>query len=310
MKTKLLLFSLLISFIGNAQTTITHVQQSTNYDAIFTNDAGLYNDTGFMTMNLWTWEANGGDGILQVAAWKKFTDNGLPAGNPKTMVIGDQFKINCDASKSWAGQIGVSLLASPSTTASYADRHNNFAVQINKNGNNGWEIVSSGGTIDATTITSGDVWFDYEFIFTLNTATTMTVVINKYTISDHLVPLETATKTVTLNNSNITGYAVYADNWLNGGFHFKQPTEYTFFSLGTEDAMQMDNISLMYSDNRIQIKGLNESEKFELKIYDMLGREVQNINKDNTFVNLTPSLYIAKLNVEGKGTMTRKLLVK
>ena len=311
MKTKLLLFSVLISFFGNAQ-TITHLQQSTNYDASFTNDSGLYNDTGFMTMNLWTWEAGGGDGILQVAAWKKFTDNGLPSGNPMTMAVGDKFKINTTASKSWAGQIGVSLLSSPSATASYADAHNNYAVQVNKNGDGPWEVVSSGGTIDATTITSGNLWFDYEFVYTLNTATTMTVVINKYTINDHAAPLETATKSVTLNNSNITGYSVYADNWLNGttGYLFKQPTEYIVNNLSTLDAEQMNNINVIYSDSRIHINGLNDTDKFELKIYDLLGREIKSINKDNTFVELTPSLYIAKLNVEGKGTMARKLLVK
>lgn len=310
MKTKLLLFSVLISFFGNAQ-TITHVQQSTNYDATFTNDGGLYNDTGFMTMNLWTWEA-GGDGIMQVAAWKKFTDNGLPSGNSMTMAVGDSFKINITTSKSWAGQIGVSLLSSPSATAAYTDRHNNYAVQVNKNGDGPWEVVSSGGTIDATTITSGNLWFDYEFVYTLNTATTMTVVINKYTINDHAAPLETATKSVTLNNSNITGYSVYADNWLNGttGYLFKQPTEYIVNNLSTLDAEQMNNINVIYSDSRIHINGLNDTDKFELKIYDLLGREIKSINKDNTFVELTPSLYIAKLNVEGKGTMARKLLVK
>lgn len=312
MKKQLLFLLLGASISFNVKAQISYLQQSTNYNATFINDGGIWNDVPNSAFNIWTSDTNS-DNIMQVAAWKKFTDDGLTSGSPMTMAVGDKFTINFNTSKSWSGQIGVSLLSSPGATSSYADRHNNYAVQVNKNGNNPWEVVSSGGTIEATTITSGDLWFDYEFIFTLNTASTMTVKINKYTNSDHSAPLETTTKAVTLNNSNITGYAVYADNWLNGGFYFKQPTEYTVNTLSTND-FKKNSFSVFPNpaNDMIQLKGIDFSDISEVSIVNVLGKKVftsSNLkNNSIDITNLNTGMYI--LSISSENTQNRIKFIK
>ena len=97
-------------------------------------------------------------------------------------------------------------------------------------------------------------------------------------------------------------------NWLAGDYPATQ-INLQNAPLSTKDSELMDNINVLYSKNRIHIKGLNASDKYELKIYDLYGREVQNITKDNNFVILSSSIYIAKLKVDDKGTMTSKFFV-
>ncbi|MGZ0017621.1 T9SS type A sorting domain-containing protein [Yeosuana sp. AK3] len=97
-------------------------------------------------------------------------------------------------------------------------------------------------------------------------------------------------------------------NWLAGDYPATQ-INLQNAALSTKDSELMDKVSVFYLKNRIHIKGLNTSDKYELKIYDLLGREVQKITNDNNFVNLSPSIYIAKLKIDGKGIMTSKFLV-
>ena len=308
MKTTLPFIFLLVYSLVNSQTTVQYAQQTNNYDATFYNDGGIWDDVPNSQMNIWTWEASGGDGVLQVAAWKNFTDDGTTTGNPITMAVGDSFKISLSASKSWTGQIGVSLLASPTSKSSYDDRHNNYAVQINKNGDLPWEITSSGGTINSTTISSGDLWYDYEFIFSLESVSTMTVVINKYTIDDHASVLETESNSITLNNSDITGYAVYADNWLNGDFRLKQPTEYSRNALGTEEMKALHDGLIYYHENQIKFKGGKTPQNYHISLYDLGGRYVGSVDQNNNRLILPSSIYIIRTEIDGHKKQREKLL--
>jgi len=264
-------------------------------------------------MNIWT---NGDDLVL----WKNFTDNGLPTGNPLTMAVGDSFKINYKGNGLWGGnQVGVSLLSSPSATAVYADRNSNYAVQIKMDGisnaSTTWEIVSSGGTVTTSTVTTNSGTYGvYELIFTLETATTLTVVINKYgwqAVSPWAYELQSSSSdTITLNNSNITGYSIYASGWMNGEVRFLQPTEHLTSSLGIEDYDKLNSVKIYHYDSKIHVHGIDNADKYNLEVYDLLGRLVQTISENNSNVSLVPSIYIVKLEIEGKGIITHKIVVK
>lgn len=97
-------------------------------------------------------------------------------------------------------------------------------------------------------------------------------------------------------------------NWLAGDYPATQ-INLQDEPLSTLDSEEMANIKVFYSQNRIHIRGLNSSDEYELKIYDLFGRVVQSITQKSDYVNLSSSIYIAKLNIDGKGVMTSKFLV-
>jgi hypothetical protein len=107
---------------------------------------------------------------------------------------------------------------------------------------------------------------------------------------------------------NIAIREVSGDVYITGDFPATQ-LNFTAAPLSIKESELLNNVNVFYLKNRIHIKGLNNSDKYELKIYDLLGREVQKIINDNNYVNLSPSIYVAKLKVDGKGTMTSKFLV-
>lgn len=214
------LFFLIAAFSLNAQTTISYPQRMANYNAFFTDGGGNFDE---LTDQFGMW-AN--FNAKQSVAFRNFTETGLSGGTPTTMAIGDSFTITVRATQASYGVIGLALLSSPTGTATWADRINNYAVQVNLNGNSGandpWEVVSTGGTIDASAIGGSTSFAEFKFKFTLNTATTMTVSIND----------GAETFNVTLNNQDITGYSVYiADDWngsANANIFWKPTTEYTY----------------------------------------------------------------------------------
>jgi len=148
----LTMLSLVFCFAIQAQTTIAYTQQNSSYNDTFTDGTAGAFDNGADELGMY---ANS-SGAKQVVSWKNFTDDGSTVGNATTMKVGDIFKISLAAYQAF-GQIGVSLLSSPTATTSWDDRTNNYAVQVNLNGNNGsydpWEIISKGGTVNNSTIT-------------------------------------------------------------------------------------------------------------------------------------------------------------
>ncbi|MGM5469473.1 hypothetical protein ACS386_04290 [Flavobacteriaceae bacterium LMO-SS05] len=212
-----------LTFGLNAQTTVNYPQQVANYNALFSDGGGQF-DNGATEFGMW---ANIGGTAKQSVAWRSFTEDGTTTGTPSTMAIGDSFTITLSATQASFGVIGLALLSSPSTT-NWADRISNYAVQVNLNGNSGandpWELVSSGGTINPSTIGGSTSYADFKFKFTLDTATTMTVSMND----------GAETFNITLNNTDITGYSVYfADDWngvANANIYWKPTTEYTYLT--------------------------------------------------------------------------------
>ena len=305
MKTKLLLIFLSFSFATtflSAQTTITYPQQVANYTTFF-NDGGGNFDNGPMELGMW---ANGGN--KQSVGWKNFTQNGTTTGTPSIMAVGDSFTITLNATRAW-GQIGIALLSGPTATASWEDRINNYAVQVNLNGNSGafdpWEIVSLGGIINTSTISGSTTATDFVFRFILTSTTTMTVDINN----------GSETFNVTVNNQNITGYAVYInDDWNgtnNANIYWKPTSEYQYAptALGVNDVAK-NTISLNLIDNVIYIEGLNYNQKFKLNVFDLNGRLVKKLNEKSklNLNGLSPSVYILKLKTEDDKILTKKVI--
>lgn len=292
MKQLYFLFFVALTLSLNAQTTINYPQRVANYNAFFTDSGGNF-DNGTDEFGMW---ANGG-GAKQSVAWRNFTQDGTTTGTASTMAIGDSFTITVSATQASFGQIGIALLSSPTTTSSWADRINNYALQVNLNGNGGandpWEVVSTGGTVNASTIGGSTAYADFTFTFTLTTASGMTVSINN----------GAETFNVTLNNQNITGYSVYfADDWngiANSNIYWKPNTEYTYAALSVEDQELKQHISLFPNPANEYIK-VNTSLK-SLKIYDLQGKLIKtftgDFNKGETLniENISKGLYLVQI---------------
>jgi len=288
-----------------AQTTISYPQRGGNYDAFFTDGGGNYDD-GADQLGMWAnFDAK------QSVAWRSFTETGLPGGTPSTMVIGDSFTITVSATQASYGVIGMALLSSP-TTVTWDDRNSNYAVQVNLNGNSNandpWEIVSSGGTIDASAIGGSTSYADFKFKFTLDTATTMTVDIND----------GAATFNVTLNNQDITGYSVYIADDYNGDFnaniYWKPTTEYVYASTLSNEEFDLNNPAFSIYPNPAQNTISINSDINKLSIYSISGQLIKEYNGDlikGTLFDisqLSKGLFIIKLTHNSGANSTTKLI--
>ena len=299
-------YFLVSSFGLNAQTTVPYPQRVANYNAFFSDNGGNF-DNGADEFGMW---ANGG-GAKQSVAWRDFTEDGTTTGTPSTMAVGDSFTITVSATQASFGVIGLALLSSPTTTSSWADRINNYAVQVNLNGNSGandpWEVVSTGGTVNASAIGGSTSYADFKFEFTLDTANTMTVSIND----------GAETFNVTLNNTDITGYSVYfADDWngvANANIYWKPTTEYTYaISLSTDETILDGSLKLYPNLVRTSFK-INKLVN-DLRIYDLTGKLVKTFSgaysegNDFDISNLNQGLYLVKIENNNGQSLTSKLI--
>lgn len=302
MKTFYFTLFVVASFCLNAQTTINYPQNPSHYTN-FEDGGGTY-DNGSGAMGMW---AN--FSAKQVAAFRNFTETGLPGGTASTMAIGDSFTITVSATRAY-GQIGIALLASPTATSGWLDRHNNYALQVNLNGEASgsympWEIVSQGGTIDASSINGSTSYDDFKFKFTLTGATTMEVDMND----------GTEVFNVTLDKPNITSYCVYlSDDWngsSNADVFWKQTTEYTYamtLSNNSFDLKEKFSVFPNPSNSTIKIGASINN----LMIYDINGKLIKEFkgefgeNSEFNISNLNPNIYILKAtNNSGKQQITK-----
>ena len=257
------------TLVVGSQTTVNYPQRVANYDITFTDGGGNFDD-GSENFGMWAnYDAK------QSVAFRNFTESGVPGGTATTMAVGDSFTITVSATQASYGVIGLALLSSPSATASWADRINNYAVQVNLNGNDGnndpWEVVSTAGTINTSSIGGSTSYADFVFKFTLNTATTMNVSINNGAeVFD-----------VTLNNSNITGYSVYlADDWNgadNANIFWKQPTEYVYATTLSNEEFNYKSTLKLYPNPANEYFKINQSST-QIVIYNLLGAVVQTLS--------------------------------
>ncbi len=299
-----ILFTVLMASVVTAQVVIPYPQQVTNYDSFFTDGGGNF-DSGTTEFGMW---ANAGGTAKQSVAWRNFTEDGTTGGNAYTLGVGDSFTITVSATQASFGEIGISLLSSPSATATWADRKNNYAVQVNLNGNGGandpWEVVSTGGVVNASSIGGSTSYADFKFLFTLSTATTMNVSIN-----DGAEAFD-----ITLNNTNITAYSVYfADDWngtANENIYWKPTSELSSIILSTDDFLD-SSINIFAFENKINIKGLTSNQNYNLSIFDTMGRQVKNINSNADIVDISElhtAVYFLVLETAEGNTIRKKII--
>jgi len=304
MKKLYILFSLIFVSGLTAQTTVPYSQQAGNYDAFLLDGGGNY-DSGSDQLGMWAnFDAK------QSASWKTFTDDGTTTGVPTTMANGDSFTITVSATRAY-GQIGMALLASPTATTGWLDRHNNYAVQVNLNGESSgsympWEVVSQGLTTDVSSISGSTSYADYKFKFTLVTATTMEVSVN-----DGVDVFN-----VTLDKTGITGYCIYlSDDWngsSNADIFWKQTSEYTYAALSSND---FETRKFTISPNPVHNSFSINKDINKLQVFNLSGKLIKefkgNFSKGTPFdiSNFSQSLYITK--IEGlNGSIETSKLVK
>lgn len=294
MRKTLLFLICLTSLYSNGQ--VNYGQRTSNYSKLA--DGGDIFDHNTDEIGLW---ANTGN--KQVVAWRNFTDDGTLSGTPITMESGDSFEITLNATRAF-GQIGIALLASPIATSTWGDRHNNYAAQVNLNGINtpNWEVISTGGTSNISTVNASTDYADVKFTFLLTSATEMTVSISKNNGTPENF-------NITLNNTNITGFSVYlADDWngiANSNVYVKPNTSYTDASVLSNDIASSETVFYV-TDNILHLK-TNKTTKIE--IYDLKGSLVKEFytNKSATVLDLPKGTFAVKTN--SKNNVNSKLVL-
>ena len=219
-KSLLFLITILSSVISFSQTTVTLDQQTAYYYSNQSFNApaapGPFYNSDVSTISMLT-NANSNS---YVVAWRKFNTANNNTGTNRSLKIGDQFSVTVNAYRA-KGEIGVALLASPSTTASYADRSNNYAVSVNLDGSDSlgsnnfgkWYVRGSNGdTVRAgfggNSAAQGSS-HNYQIDFLLTAADRMNVTISDLTVTSNKITFYD----VRLNSSNpLTDYSIYLSN--------------------------------------------------------------------------------------------------
>ena len=199
-----------LMFEVNAQTTITYQEQTGNFSAgSWSDNGGSYNPNAYQ-VGLWAH----GSVNKQIVLWRQFKTDGANAGTARSLKVGDEFRISSSAHTNF-GEMGFSLLCSPTSRSSWNDRLNNASISINLSNYGNWFAkYFDGTTVNAATSTGtanvgGNTNYK-NFVFTclLTAPNRMNVTITDGTTTSFLYDL-------LLNNSSpITEYAIYlCDDW-------------------------------------------------------------------------------------------------
>ena len=155
---KIYFTSFLFLFIlgqGYSQVTNTYSQRTAYYNAgsIFTvGSSGAY-DVGSFQIGMYS---NGG-GTKEVVAYRTLKDDGVNAGNARSLKLGDEFRISISAN-TVVGTMGFALLASPTSRSTFADRFNNSAISFNLDFYGSWYAKYYNGTlINGTAFTGSNL---------------------------------------------------------------------------------------------------------------------------------------------------------
>ncbi len=206
-------------------TTVSYtLQQSTFYTSNNPGGGGDYNPNGFQ-LGMYANSTS----PKEFVRWAYLGTAGGTSNNSSTqrpMKVGDIFTISLSAEQAY-GEIGVSLLASPTSEASWADRLNNDAIAVNLDGPNNqtgygpWYAMYSNGTTANATKSNGSAsvygnsgtYQSVVITFTLTAPDRMNVTINNQTSGTISYLYD-----VLLNTSNpITQFALYLQDDYNGG---------------------------------------------------------------------------------------------
>ena len=213
----LITFSFFLFLHASSQTTVNLTQQIGNYCHFFTDGSSGYFNQGAYQVGLY---ANS-SGAKQVVCWRNLTTDGTSCGtNLRSLQVGDQFVVTLSATRAY-GRIGFALLAAPATTATWADRENNYALSVDLDGpkylggsNYGnWYIkYLSGSTSSASFGGLQNSFQNFTFAMTLVAADRMNIAItnNSTSTTSNFYDIQ-------LNSTNpITDYSVFLEDDYDG----------------------------------------------------------------------------------------------
>jgi len=284
-------FLFLIFFTINAfsQTTVDYAQRVDNYYTTFTDGGSTFNQ-GDYQVGMWA-NLNG----KQAVSWRKFrTDASGASTSDRSMQVGDQFVATLSATRAY-GRIGFALLASPSSTASWADRENNYAISVNLDGPaytggdyGNWYIkYLSGSTSDASFGGDQSNYKDFTFTLTLTAKDRMNVTIDDGTTTSNFWDVE-------LNTSDpITDYSIFLqDDWdgdNNSNSFWGLGAESTQHKLTNTGSVTIGNSNTSFTISTVIPNGLaaNSSTVVSPNTFTKNGTGTLTLSGSNTFTGVS-----------------------
>ena len=292
---------------------VTYQLGNTDYFNIVGSGGGGFSNNG-NELGMW---ANFGD--KKVVAFREFKTNGDNSGDSRSLQVGDVFTVQVYASSA-RGEIGFSLLSSPTSTSSYNDRHNNNRLYIEVDDNyNSWYVNNGSNNPSLNYNVSGTTYRDYMFKIYITSETTCDVelyVNNSGSVSGYA-------KNVTMNGSagdDISHFALYLhddyNDFSNSNIFWKQTTNHNAsgtvklgqdLSSGTNfnpglitDGLASDSNSALNA-NSVEIYGNSGSSV----IFDQANTYTGTTTiKNNATLNLSDNLINSDITVEYGGTLT------
>ena len=306
----LLSFFVLAVLITHSQ--VTYQLGNTDYFNIVGSGGGGFSNNG-NELGMW---ANFGD--KKVVAFREFKTNGDNSGNSRTLQVGDVFTIQVYASSA-NGEIGFSLLSSPTSTSSYNDRHNNNRIYIEVDSHSSSWYVNNNANNPSLNY---NVWYDtyrnymFKIYITSETTCDVELYVNGNPSADGYA------RNVTMNGSagaDISHFALYLhDDYNSNGnanIYWKQTTQHNAsgtvkfgqdLSSGTfdpglvTDGLASDSDSTTQTNN-IEIYGSSGTSVIFNQANTYTGTTTI---KNNATLNLSDNLINSDITVESGGTLT------
>ncbi|MCF8364765.1 MAG: autotransporter-associated beta strand repeat-containing protein [Bacteroidales bacterium] len=291
---KLLLFVFLIPIIIQAQTTVTYPQRTANYYSSTTDASAFYNQ-GDYQIGMWANFAWGSGTDDHVMAFRKFrTDASGGSTSDRSLQLGDEFVVRLSSTRVY-GQLGIALLASPSSTSSWSDRENNYAVsvyldgpQYTGSGYDNWEVKYNGGTTsNASFGASESTYTDFTIAFTLVAIDRMNITISNGSTSSEFYDVQ-------LNSSSpISDYCIFLENdWdgsANRNIYWGLGAEATQHSLSNLGMCTFGQSNTSYTISSIITDGLDAASNSTISKNDLIkqGSGTLTLSGSNSYTDIT-----------------------
>lgn len=263
-----ILLIVLISELSFSQSnTVTYPQQTTNYLTTFT-DGGTfsgYTSNSYAGIVMTAPYDVGNNG--QVVAWRPFTSDGSSdVSKRRSLHVGDQFTIY-DSITEANGEIGIALLATPTSEANWGDRINNAVVSVflpgplsDQNPTPGvygpWQVNANNGSSITSiptqfgTPTGGyQQYHVFRFLFTLNAPDRITVEIDDMTGGGNTTVYRA--NDIQISTATITDYSIYLSrDYTSAGTNYGMPVYWEGASVyGLPNMQSTGGIVFGYSGN-------------------------------------------------------------
>jgi autotransporter-associated beta strand protein len=291
---KIYFTSLLFLFIlgqGYSQVTNTYSQRTAYYNAgsIFTvGSSGAYNEGSFQ-IGMYS---NGG-GTKEVVAYRTLKDDGVNAGNARSLKLGDEFRISISAN-TVRGTMGFALLASPSSRSTFADRFNNSAISFNLDNYGSWYAKYYNGTlINGTAFTGSNLiggtssYKNFVFTCVLTAPNRMNATIFDGTTTSYFFDL-------LLNTSSpISEYSVFLSDDYNGlganNIYFNTNPSAASDYIKNTTSLSLGSSNGSFSIVEVLSDGLaaNSTSTISVNSLNKKGTGTINLTAQNTYTGLT-----------------------